>query len=92
MIALRIFNRISLNHTNIGKILKIGIKSADQHVHFRYIDSTIPLLPKSENFKPLTIFCGCTARYSGPGRKPHKKVSHDATHILTPRRRDKVHI
>ena len=30
----------------------------------RYMDSTIPLLPKSEiSIKPLTIFCGCTARF-----------------------------
>ena len=27
------------------------------------IVSTIPLLPKSKNFKPLTIFCVCTARF-----------------------------
>ena len=25
-----------------------GNRTADQHLYFRYIDSTIPLLPKSE--------------------------------------------
>ena len=38
--------------------------TADLRLCFRYVDSTIPLLPKSEiDFKPLTIFCGCTARF-----------------------------
>ena len=31
---------------------------ADQRLCFRYTDSTISLLPKSEILKPLTIFCG----------------------------------
>ena len=35
--------------------------AADQRLCFRYTDSTIPLLPKSEIFKPLAILCGCTA-------------------------------
>ena len=39
-----------------------GNREADQRLCFRYTDSTIPLLPKSKNFKSLTIFCGCTAR------------------------------
>ena len=34
---------------------------ADQCLCFRYKDSTLPLLPKYENFKPLVILCGCTA-------------------------------
>ena len=38
-------------------------RTADQRLCFRYTDSTIPLLPKSEisslYFKPLVIFCGC---------------------------------
>ena len=37
--------------------------AADLRLCFRYIDSTIPLIPKFRNFKPLTIFCGCTARF-----------------------------
>ena len=32
--------------------------AADQHLCFRYIDCAISLLPK-----PLTTFCGCTARF-----------------------------
>ena len=31
-----------------------GNREADQRLCFRYVDSTIPLLP---------IFCGCTARF-----------------------------
>ena len=30
---------------------------------FGSIDSKIPLFPNSKNFKPLAIFCGCTARF-----------------------------
>ena len=37
--------------------------AADQRLCFRYMDSTIPLLPKSENFKLLAIFRGCTSRF-----------------------------
>ena len=36
-----------------------GNREADHRLCFRYTDSTIPLL----HFKPLTIFCGCTARF-----------------------------
>ena len=32
--------------------------AADQRLCFRHIDCTIPV-----NFKPLAIFCGCTARF-----------------------------
>ena len=38
-----------------------GNRKADQRLCFRYIDSTFPLLPIYKIFKPLTIFCGCTA-------------------------------
>ena len=38
-----------------------GNREADQRLRFRYIDSIIPLLPKSEIFKPLAIFCSWTA-------------------------------
>ena len=38
-----------------------GNREADQRLCFRYTDSTIPLLPKSKNFKPLAIFSDCTA-------------------------------
>ena len=40
-----------------------GNREADQHLCFRYMDSTIPLLSKSKNLKTLAIFCGCTARF-----------------------------
>ena len=30
---------------------------------FCNIESTIPLLPKSQNFNPLAIFYGCTAQF-----------------------------
>ena len=36
---------------------------ADQSLCFRYMDSTIPLLSKFINIKPLTIFCDCTVRF-----------------------------
>ena len=36
-------------------------REAVQHLCFRYIGSTIPLLSKSEILKPLAIFCSCSA-------------------------------
>ena len=41
-----------------------GNREADQRLCFRYLDSTIPLLPKSKNFQPLAIFSGCTAWFT----------------------------
>ena len=39
-----------------------GSRKADQRLCFPYTDSTIPLLPlEIRNFKPLAIFCSCTA-------------------------------
>ena len=40
-----------------------GNREADQRLCFCYTDTTYPLLSKSENFKLLAIFCGCTARF-----------------------------
>ena len=41
-----------------------GNGEADQRLCFRYIDSTILLLPiYIQNFKPLAILRGCTARF-----------------------------
>ena len=37
-----------------------GNRKADQRLCFRYMDSTIPLLPKSEI---SSILCSCTARF-----------------------------
>ena len=48
-----------------------GNCDAKQRLCFRYIDSTIPLLPKYENFNPLAILSGCTAWFvSDQVRKP----------------------
>ena len=38
-----------------------GNRKADQRLCFRYLDSTIPLLPKSKIFQLLAIFCDYTA-------------------------------
>ena len=40
-----------------------GDSATDQRLCFRYIVSIIPLLPVSENFMALAIFCGYTARF-----------------------------
>ena len=37
--------------------------ASDQHLYFSHIASTIPLLPKSVFFNPLTIFLDHTARF-----------------------------
>ena len=56
-----------------------GNREADQRLCFRYIASTIPLLPK---FKPLAIFCDCTARFvSDQVRNPGDRFSHNEAHI-----------
>ena len=56
--------------------------AAEQRLCFRYTDSTIPLLPKSENFKPLAIFCGCTAWFvSDLVGNPEDRFSHNQAHI-----------
>ena len=41
--------------------MQISYREADQRLCFRNTDSTIPLLSKYEIFKPLAIFCSCTA-------------------------------
>ena len=57
--------------------------AADQRLCFRYTDSTIPLLSKSEHdFKPLAIFRGCTARFvSDLVGNPEDWFSHDEGQI-----------
>ena len=42
---------------------QISFREADQRLCFRYTDSTIPLLPKFQNFKLLFVLCDCTARF-----------------------------
>ena len=60
-----------------------GNHEADQHFCFRYTHSTIPLLRKIRNFKPLTIFCGCTAWFvSDQVGNPEDRFSHDEAHII----------
>ena len=59
-----------------------GNREADQRLCFRYIASTIPLLPKDKNFKPLVIFCGCTARFVWDQVKiPEDRFSHNEAQI-----------
>ena len=48
-----------------------GHREADQRLCFRYSDSTIPLLLKSE-YRSVCV---------GPVRKPHCWFSHEATHF-----------
>ena len=58
--------------------------AADQRHCFCYIDSTIHLLPKSEIFKPLAIFCGCAAWFvSNLAGNPEDRFSHDVAHTFT---------
>ena len=60
-----------------------GYREADQHLCFCYTDSIIPLLSKSEFFKPLAIFCGCTARFvSYQVRNPEDRFSHNEAHLF----------
>ena len=40
-----------------------GNREADQRLCFRYSDSTIPLLLKSEISRFLALFCDCTGRF-----------------------------
>ena len=59
-----------------------GNREADQRLCFRYTDTTIPLLSKSENFKLLAIFCGCTARFvSNLVGNPEDRFSHNKAQI-----------
>ena len=61
-----------------------GNREADQRLCFRYTDSTIPLLPKSENFQPLAIFCDCTAWFvSDLVGNPEDRFSQNEAHILS---------
>ena len=51
---------------------------------FRYIDSTIPLLPIYQNFKPLAIFCGSTALFvSDLFGNPEDQFSHNEALIIS---------
>ena len=53
--------------------------AANQRLCFRYIDSTIPPLPK----RPLEIICCCTARFaSDVVGNPEDRFSHNEAHIV----------
>ena len=57
-------------------------RAADQHLCFRYIDSTIPLLHKFKTSKPLAIFGGCKAQFvSDLVGHPEDRFSHDVAHM-----------
>ena len=61
-----------------------GNHEADQHLCFRYMDSTIPILPKSliSRIKPLAILCGCTAWFVWDlVGNPEDRISLDAAHL-----------
>ena len=60
-------------------------KDADQRHCFRYINSTIPLLPINykRSFKPLAIFCGCIARFvSELVENPEDQFSHNTASMI----------
>ena len=59
-----------------------GYREADQRLCFSYTDSTIPLVPKFQNFKPLAIFCDCIARFvSHLVGNPEDRFSHNEAHM-----------
>ena len=60
-----------------------GNREADQRFSFRYKDSTIPLLPKSDDFRLLAIFFGSTAWFvSDLVGNPEDQFSHVAAHMV----------
>ena len=60
-----------------------GYREADQRLCFRYTDSIIPLLP----FKPLVIFCSCTARFvSDQVRNTEDRFFHNEAQICSANR------
>ena len=58
-----------------------GNREADQRLCFRYSDSTIPLLLKSEFQASSSFLCLCRPVCVGPVRKPHCWFSHKAAHL-----------
>ena len=60
-----------------------GNREADQRLCFCYTESTIPLLSKSEIYKLLAIFCGCTAWFvSDLVENPEDRFSQNEAHML----------
>ena len=59
-----------------------GNREADQRLCFRYMDSTILLLFKSEISSPPAIFCCCTARFVWDlVGNTEDRFSHNEAHI-----------
>ena len=60
-----------------------GDREADQRLCFRYSDSTIPLLLKSEisSFSLFSVLVQAVC--VEPVRKPHCWFSHEAAHMLS---------
>ena len=57
--------------------------AADQCLFFRYTDSTIPLLPKSEiSSLYIAIFCGCKARFVSDLRSETPKSGFLKTRLI----------
>ena len=59
-----------------------GNREADQCLCFRYSDSTIPLLLKSEISTSSSFLCMYRSVCVGPVRKPHCWFSHEVAQIL----------
>ena len=56
----------------------------NQSLCFRYIDNTIPQLPKSKISSLLTIFCCCAAQFvSDLVENPEDKFCHDTAHLVS---------
>ena len=59
-----------------------GNREADQRLCFRYSDSTIPLLLKSEISSFYSFLCLYRPVCVGPVRKPHYWFSHEVAQIF----------
>ena len=57
-------------------------KGADQRLCFRFTDSTIPLLPKVQNFQSSHLLCLYSLVCVGPVQKPHCWFSHEVAHFV----------
>ena len=67
-----------------------GNREADQHLCFRYSDSTIPLLlPKFQ--ASSSFLCLYRPVCIGPVRKPHCWFSHETAHFIVNAKRNKQH-
>ena len=62
-----------------------GDREADQRLCFRYTDSTIPLLPKSEiSCLCICVFCDCTARFvSDLVENPEARFSQNEAQVIS---------